>query len=161
MEGGLKNLYDGWREKLVEILAYLEAYIDFPDEELPSDLVDKLENTVFKVNGEIAAHLGQNNAGERLREGFRVVIAGEPNAGKSSLLNALARREAVIVSDIAGTTRDAIDIYMDLNGYPVIFTDTAGLRETDEQIEKKGIEIAYDKAASADLVIALTDGQKM
>ena len=91
MEGGLKNLYDGWREKLVEILAYLEAYIDFPDEELPSDLVDKLENTVFKVNGEIAAHLGQNNAGERLREGFRVVIAGEPNAGKSSLLNALAR----------------------------------------------------------------------
>lgn len=161
MEGGLKNLYDGWREKLVEILAYLEAYIDFPDEELPSDLVDKLENTVFKVNGEIAAHLGQNNAGERLREGFRVVIAGEPNAGKSSLLNALARREAVIVSDIAGTTRDAIDIYMDLNGYPVIFTDTAGLRETDEQIEKKGIEIAYDKAASADLVIALTDGQKV
>lgn len=82
--------------------------------------MDKLENTVFKVNGEIAAHLGQNNAGERLREGFRVVIAGEPNAGKSSLLNALARREAVIVSDIAGTTRDAIDIYMDLNGYPVI-----------------------------------------
>lgn len=161
MEGGLKNLYDGWREKLVEILAYLEAYIDFPDEELPSDLVDKLENTVFKVNGEIAAHLGQNNAGERLREGFRVVIAGEPNAGKSSLLNALARREAVIVSDIAGTTRDAIDIYMDLNGYPVIFTDTAGLRETDEQIEKKGIEIAYDKAASADLVIALIDGQKV
>ena len=143
MEGGLKNLYDGWREKLVEILAYLEAYIDFPDEELPSDLVDKLENTVFKVNGEIAAHLGQTNA------------------GKSSLLNALARREAVIVSDIAGTTRDAIDIYMDLNGYPVIFTDTAGLRETDEQIEKKGIEIAYDKAASADLVIALTDGQKV
>ncbi len=161
MEGGLKNLYDGWREKLVEILAHLEAYIDFPDEELPDDLVTALENTVFKVNGEIAEHLGQSNAGERLREGFRVVIVGEPNAGKSSLLNALARREAVIVSDIAGTTRDAVDIYMDINGYPVIFTDTAGLRETNEQIEKKGIEIAYDKASSADLIIALTDGRKV
>lgn len=161
MGGELKNLYDGWREKLVEIMAYLEAYIDFPDEELPDDLVAKLENTVFKVAADVKKHLEQNNCGERLREGFRVVIIGEPNAGKSSLLNTLARREAVIVSDIAGTTRDAIDVYMDINGYPVVFTDTAGLRETDEQIEKKGIEIAYDKALAADLIIALIDGQNV
>lgn len=161
MDGGLKNLYDGWREQLVNIMAYLEAYIDFPDEELPDDLVEKLENTVFKVSDDIKAHLGQSNCGERLREGFRVVIVGEPNAGKSSLLNALAKREAVIVSDIAGTTRDAIDVYMDVNGYPVIFTDTAGLRETEEQIEQKGIEIAYDKAEKADLIICLINGQNV
>lgn len=159
MDGELKNLYESWRTDLVEILAYLEAYIDFPDEELPDNIVSKLENTVFKVSGEIKKHLSQSNAGERLREGFRVVIVGEPNAGKSSLLNTLARREAVIVSDIAGTTRDAIDVYMDINGYPVIFTDTAGLRDTKEQIEKKGIEIAYDKALSADLIIALSESE--
>ncbi len=159
MDGELKNLYESWRTGLVEILAYLEAYIDFPDEELPDNIVLKLENTVFKVSGEIKKHLSQSNAGERLREGFRVVIVGEPNAGKSSLLNTLARREAVIVSDIAGTTRDAIDVYMDINGYPVIFTDTAGLRDTKEQIEKKGIEIAYDKALSADLIIALSESE--
>ncbi len=161
MNGELKNLYDGWREKLVEILAYLEAYIDFPDEELPDDLVSRLENTVFKVADEIDGHLRQSSCGERLREGFRVVILGEPNAGKSSLLNALAKREAVIVSDIAGTTRDAVDVYMDINGYPVIFTDTAGLRETQEQIERRGIEIAYDKAKNADLVIALLNGENV
>ncbi len=161
MNGDLKNLYDGWREKLVEILAYLEAYIDFPDEELPDDLVSRLENTVFKVAEEIDRHLRQSSCGERLREGFRVVILGEPNAGKSSLLNTLAKREAVIVSDIAGTTRDAVDVYMDINGYPVIFTDTAGLRETQEQIERRGIEIAFDKAKSADLVIALLNGENI
>ena len=110
---------------------------------------------------QLAALRATFDRGGVLKNGVGAVILGRPNAGKSSLLNALARREAVIVSDIAGTTRDAIDIYMDLNGYPVIFTDTAGLRETDEQIEKKGIEIAYDKAASADLVIALTDGQNV
>ena len=158
MEGGLKNLYDGWREKLVEILAYLEAYIDFPDEELPSDLVDKLENTVFKVNGEIAAHLGQNNAGERLREGFRVVIAGEPNAGKSSLLNALARREAVIVSDIAGTTRDVIKESVEIKGIKLNFLDTAGIRDSGyDEIEKIGIEKSRAAVKTADVVIFLSD----
>jgi len=161
MNGELKNLYETWRSELVKVMAYLEAYIDFPDEEIPDNVVSELDNTVFKIRSSIEQHLRQNNCGERLRDGFRVVIVGEPNAGKSSLLNALARREAVIVSDIAGTTRDAIDVYMDINGFPVVFTDTAGLRDTKEVIEQKGIEIAYGKAREADLVIALADGQNV
>lgn len=159
MDGELKNLYESWRSDLVSVLSYLEAYIDFPDEELPDDIVSNLENTVFKVKNSIQSHLSQSNCGERLRDGFRVVILGEPNAGKSSLLNALAKREAVIVSDVAGTTRDAIDVYLNIGGYPVIFTDTAGLHSTEEQIEKKGIEIAYEKAEDADLIVALIDGK--
>ncbi|MBR2923049.1 MAG: tRNA uridine-5-carboxymethylaminomethyl(34) synthesis GTPase MnmE [Alphaproteobacteria bacterium] len=160
MEGNLRGLYDGWREELLKILAHLEAYIDFPDEELPSDIIDNIQNTVFKIKESISKHLSDGNIGERLRDGFRVVILGEPNAGKSSLLNAIAKREAVIVSDVAGTTRDAIDIHLDINGYPVVFTDTAGLRNTDEKIEQKGIEIAYKKAQDADVVICLFDGLK-
>ena len=159
MNGELKNLYNGWREDLVKVLSYLEAYIDFPDEDLPEDIVLNLENTVFKIKNDIQKHLSQNNIGERLRDGFRVVIAGEPNAGKSSLLNALAKRNAVIVSDIAGTTRDAVDIHMDINGYPVVITDTAGLRNTDEQIEKEGVKIAFERAKDADLIILLVDGK--
>ena len=157
MDGGLKNLYDGWRQTLVGLLAHLEAYIDFPDEDIPQNITDNMQNTVFKVIEDIKNHLKDNTAGERLREGYRVVVAGPPNAGKSSLLNTIAKREAVIVSDIAGTTRDAIDIHLDLGGYPVIFTDTAGLHETSEVIEQKGIEIAYNKIKEADLVICLFD----
>lgn len=159
MNGDLKDLYEGWRTTLVNVLAHLEAYIDFPDEELPQNIISNIENTVFKVREEIEKHLSQSCYGEKLRDGFNVVILGEPNAGKSSLLNILAQREAVIVSDIAGTTRDAIDVYMDINGYPVIFTDTAGLRITDEEIEKKGIEIAFSKAKEADLIIALVNAE--
>jgi tRNA modification GTPase len=157
MEGILKNIYDNWREQLLKVMAYLEAYIDFPDEELPKNIIDNLQNTVFKIQNDIENHLSSNNIGERLRDGFRVVILGEPNAGKSSLLNAIAKRDAVIVSDIAGTTRDAIDIHMDINGYPVIFTDTAGLRQTLEAVEKQGIERAYAKAQDADIIICLFD----
>ena len=157
MEGGLKNLYQSWRDKLLMIMAHLEAYIDFPDEEIPEDTVLQLENTVFKLSEEISRHLSSDNIGERLREGFRVVIVGPPNAGKSSLLNAIVKREAAIVSDIAGTTRDAVDVHLDLKGYPVMFTDTAGLREVEDAIEKKGIEIAYQKIQEADLVICLFD----
>lgn len=157
MEGNLKNLYSGWREELLKVLVYLEAFIDFPDEEIPQNDVFKLENTVFKLNQDIKKHLSDNEIGERLREGFRIVIVGAPNAGKSSLLNAIVNREAVIVSDIAGTTRDAIDVHLDLKGYPVMFTDTAGLREVEDVIEKKGIEIAYHKIEEADLIICLFD----
>ncbi len=160
MQGELKNLYNGWREKLLKVMAHLEAYIDFPDEELPSDIIDNLQNTVFKVKEDITKHLNKGNNGERLRDGFRVVILGEPNAGKSSLLNTVAQREAVIVSDIAGTTRDAIDIHLDIDGYPIIFTDTAGIREAAGIIEQKGIELAYTKAQDADVVICLFDGLK-
>lgn len=160
MEGGLKNLYDDWREQLLKILAHLEAFIDFPDEDIPNNVISEMKNNVFKLENSVYEHLKSDNIGERLREGFRVVIVGPPNAGKSSLLNAIANREAVIVSDIAGTTRDAIDIHLDIKGYPVMFTDTAGLREANEEIEKKGIEIAYSKIKSADFIICLFDASK-
>lgn len=157
MEGGLKNLYDGWREELLKVYAYLEAYIDFPEENIPDDIKESNLNTVFKLIKAIDEHLNTASYGERLREGFRVVIAGPANAGKSSLLNAVVKRNAVIVSDIAGTTRDAIDINLDINGYPVIFTDTAGIRNADNQIEQQGIEIAFEKIRQADMVLALFD----
>lgn len=160
MEGGLKNLYDGWREELIKILAYLEAYIDFPDEDIPQELVDRLLNDVFKLRTAIDSHLNSDSIGERLREGFRVVIVGPPNAGKSSLLNAVVNRDAAIVSAIAGTTRDAVDVHLDIKGYPVMFTDTAGIREVEEEIEKQGIEIAFRKIADADLVLCLFDASK-
>ena len=160
MEGGLKKLYDDWREQLLKILAHLEAFIDFPDEDIPNNVMSEMKNNVFKLENSVYEHLKSDNIGERLREGFRVVIVGPPNAGKSSLLNAIANREAVIVSDIAGTTRDAIDIHLDIKGYPVMFTDTAGLREANEEIEKKGIEIAYSKIKSADFIICLFDASK-
>lgn len=157
MEGGLKNLYEDWRQELVTIMAHLEAYIDFPDEDIPESVVNNLNNTVFKLHQSIEKHLQADNIGERLREGFRVVIVGKPNAGKSSLLNAIAKRDVVIVSDIAGTTRDAIDIHLDLKGYPIIITDTAGIRETEEAIEQQGVAIAYKKISDADMLICLFD----
>lgn len=157
MEGNLRNLYTSWRENLVNVLSYLEAFIDFPEEEIPENLSEKILNTVFKTKSKIKQHLQNNNVNERLRNGFRVVIAGEANAGKSSLINALVKRNAVIVSDIAGTTRDAIDLNLDMGGYPVIITDTAGIRETDNPIEQQGIDIAKEKISEADIVIAIYD----
>ena len=160
MEGNLKNLYTSWRSDLVRILSYLEAFIDFPDEDIPENLKDDILNTVFKVRKEINQHLQGNNVNERLRNGFRIVIAGSANAGKSSLINTLTQRNAVIVSDIAGTTRDAIDINLDIKGYPIVITDTAGIRETNNPIEKQGIEIALQRISDADIVIALYDASE-
>lgn len=157
MEGNLKNLYSSWRSELVKVLSYLEAYIDFPEEDIPEELYEDILNTVFKVKKDIKKHLDGNTVNERLKNGFKIVISGEANAGKSSLINALVKRNAVIVSDIAGTTRDAIDINLDIGGYPVIITDTAGIRETENPIEKQGIEIALKKIDEADIVIALYD----
>ena len=145
MDGNLKNLYSEWREDLLRVLSYLEAFIDFPEEDIPTDLYEKILNTVFKVKHDIKNHLSDNKVNERLKNGFRVVLCGATNAGKSSLINALVKRNAVIVSDIAGTTRDAIDISLDIGGYPVIITDTAGIRETDNPIETQGIDIAKQK----------------
>ena len=157
IEGNLRSLYTSWRENLVNVLSYLEAFIDFPEEDIPENLSEEILNTVFKTKTEIKQHLQNNNVNERLRNGFRIVIAGEANAGKSSLINALVKRNAVIVSDIAGTTRDAIDLNLDMGGYPVIITDTAGIRETDNPIEKQGIDIAKEKISEADIVIAIYD----
>ena len=157
MEGNLKNLYSGWRENLVRILSYIEAFIDFPEEDIPENLYKEILNTVFKVKNEIKKHLTGNNVNERLKNGFRIVITGAANAGKSSLINTLVKRNAVIVSDIEGTTRDAIDINLDIDGYPIIMTDTAGIRETNNPIEKQGIDIAVQKTKEADFVIAIYD----
>ena len=157
MEGNLKNLYSTWRSELVKVLSYLEAYIDFPEEDIPEELYEDILNTVFKVKKDIKEHLDGNTVNERLKNGFKIVISGEANAGKSSLINALVKRNAVIVSDIAGTTRDAIDINLDIGGYPVVITDTAGIRKTENPVEKQGIEIAFKKIDEADIVIALYD----
>ena len=142
---------------IIELRMLVESSLDFPEEDIPEDLNNDILNTVFKVKREINKHLQNNAVNERLRDGFKVVIAGKANAGKSSLVNALIKRNAVIVSDIAGTTRDSIDLNLDIKGYPVIITDTAGLRKTCNPIEKQGIDIAKQKIEEADIVLALYD----
>jgi len=157
LSGSLKNLYSSWREDLVKTLSFLEAYIDFPDEEIPDNLSQEILNTVFKVKKNIKEHLSENNLTEQLKNGFKVVIAGETNSGKSSLINALTQSNTMIVSDVAGTTRDSVDINLDIKGYPIVITDTAGIRRTKNKIEKIGIDIALDKIKKADIVLALYD----
>lgn len=157
MGGALLNLYDSWRNKLVDILSYIEAYIDFPDENIPENTVFKIENSVSELVEEIKNHVRANNVSERLRDGFKVVIAGPTNAGKSSLINAIAKRNVAIVSDIAGTTRDVIDAYIDLDGYPIILSDTAGLRDSFDEVEQIGIKLAQEKIAEADYKIFMFD----
>lgn len=158
MRGALSNLYEGWRRDILEASALMEAAIDFSDEDdVATDAADRALAIVRKLEGEIAAHLDDGHRGEILRDGFRVVLAGPPNAGKSSLLNALARREAAIVSEEAGTTRDAIEVRLDLEGLPVIVTDTAGIRTASGEVEKEGIRRALAHAREADLILWLSD----
>lgn len=157
MSGTLFSLYEDWRERLVSVLSYIEAYIDFPDENIPQDTVFKIENNVFKIISEISEHIKANKVDERMRDGFNVVISGPANAGKSSLMNALMRRNVAIVSEIAGTTRDVLDAYADVGGFPVVFSDTAGLRDTDDAIEKIGVKLAKEKIGSADFNIFIFD----
>lgn len=160
MGGALKERYDDWRHRLVQALAHLEAVIDFPDEDLPPDVDARLWGQVADLRGEIAVHLDDKQRGERTREGVHVAIIGPPNAGKSSLLNALVRRDAAIVSDIPGTTRDVIEVHLDLGGYAVTIADTAGLRDAGDIIEDEGIRRAHKRAKEADLKIALFDGAR-
>ena len=156
--GELGALYESWRARLIELLAYQEAAIDFVDEDLPPDMLADAAALIAALIAEICAHLADQRRGERLRDGFSVVILGAPNAGKSTLLNALARRDAAIVSARAGTTRDVIDVHLDLGGWPVVLTDTAGLRESTDEIEAEGIRRALARAADADLKLILLDG---
>lgn len=156
--GHLATLYDGWRTRLIECQALMESAIDFSDEGDVSDSAAAAATERATIlTEEISSHLAGSVRGEIIRDGFRVVIAGPPNAGKSTLLNALARRDAAIVSAEAGTTRDAIEVHLDLAGLPVIVTDTAGIRETTGDIEREGIRRTYDRARTADLIIWLTD----
>jgi tRNA modification GTPase len=142
---------------LLRSLAHLEAEIDFIEEDLPGDVSAGLRLEIARLIKEIDAHLADRNRGERLREGVSIAIVGAPNVGKSSLLNALARREAAIVASRAGTTRDVIEVHLDLGGYPIILADTAGLRESDDEIEAEGIRRARAHAADADLKLVLLD----
>lgn len=157
LQGGLKEQYERWRGELVRALAHIEATIDFVDEELPDDLAKSVQPRVAKLRTEIANHLNDHRRGEIVRDGFTVVILGAPNVGKSSLLNALARRDVAIVSSVPGTTRDAIEVDLDLGGYAVTLIDTAGLRDTTDEIESEGIKRARAKAQHADIRLGVID----
>src|SRR5258708_22214413 len=150
MDGALHRLYEDWRTLGLRSLAHLEAAIDFPDEDLPDGIADVVRAGISRLKAEIAAHL-DDGRGERLREGLHIAIIGPPNAGKSSLLNLLARRDAAIVSEAAGTTRDVIEVHLDLGGWPVVLADTAELREASDAVEQEGVRRARARASSADL----------
>ena len=155
LEGALGALYGGWRRRLVRALAHLEAAIDFPEEDLPPALVAELGADLGGLAAAVARHLDDARRGERLRAGFLVAIVGAPNVGKSSLLNALGRRDAAIVDAAAGTTRDVVEIGLDIGGFPVTLADTAGLREAAGAVESEGVRRAVARAAAADLKLAL------
>jgi tRNA modification GTPase len=152
--GALSGLYDSWRAELIRLRAHLEADIEFPDEDI-GDPVAQMSGQLGALRDSIAEHLADARRGERLRDGLAIAVVGAPNAGKSSLVNALARRDVAIVSPEAGTTRDAIEVHLDLGGYPVILIDTAGLREAPGLVESEGIRRARARAGAADLVLAL------
>jgi tRNA modification GTPase len=156
-EGSLRALYEGWRRELLQARALVEAGLDFADEgDVVADVSLKADAIVVSLRAAIARHLA-DRSGERLRDGLRVVIAGPPNVGKSSLLNALAKRDAAIVSEEAGTTRDVIEVHLDLGGVPVILTDTAGLREAEGRVERAGIDRALKRVGEADIVLWVVD----
>jgi len=155
-EGALSQLYGSWAERLRRLLAQQEALIDFPDEDLPEDVEPRLLAELRDLGAEMAAHLAAGGPGERLRRGLVFVVAGNPNVGKSTLVNALAGREAAIVSPVAGTTRDALEVRVVLGDVPVTLVDTAGLRDTEDAVEAEGVRRARRHAGAADLVLLVT-----
>ena len=158
LKGLIGDRAEEWRRRLIEALALVEARIDFSDEgNVPENLVEPALHAAQQLRSEIATALADGRRGERLREGFVVAIAGPPNAGKSTLLNRLARREAAIVSPYPGTTRDVIEVHLDLDGYPLTLLDTAGVRQSDDPVEQEGVRRARERAAAADLILWVTD----
>ncbi|MBV9063965.1 MAG: tRNA uridine-5-carboxymethylaminomethyl(34) synthesis GTPase MnmE [Alphaproteobacteria bacterium] len=155
--GALTTLYEGWRAALIRAAAWVESTIDFSDEEVPRGALEDARSIIKDVLKEIRVHLEDARRGEILRDGFRLTVIGPPNSGKSSLVNALARRDVAIVSEIAGTTRDLLEVHLDLGGVPVIVTDTAGLRESSDPLEAEGIRRALGQMDSADAVLLLLD----
>ena len=157
MSGRSSEKFNLLREKLLKILSNVEAKIDFPDEDLSDDVIKNIKNNSIKIRKEIEKVLDDQKVGERIREGFKIAIIGPTNAGKSSLLNHLSNRDVAIVSEIAGTTRDVIEAHLNLDGYPVVISDTAGIRESQDEIEKKGIKLALNRAEDADLNIIVIE----
>ena len=160
MSGKNSEIYNSWRSSLLKVLANVEAKIDFPDEDLPEKIMNEIKLNSSKIKNEIKKVLNDKKVGEIIREGFKIAILGPPNAGKSSLLNYLSRRDAAIVSEVAGTTRDVIEVHLNIDGYPVVLSDTAGIRESKDEIEKKGIILALKKAENADLNIVVIEPKK-
>ncbi|MBL8547218.1 MAG: tRNA uridine-5-carboxymethylaminomethyl(34) synthesis GTPase MnmE [Hyphomonadaceae bacterium] len=157
--GALSAVYEGWRGRLIEAAALIEAEIDFPDEDLPGALAQRAGPILQSLADDMGHHLDDAHRGERIRDGFRIAIIGPPNAGKSSLLNALAQREAAIVSDIPGTTRDVVEVRLVFAGFPVWIADTAGLREAADAIEAEGVRRALERAEGADLRIGVVEAR--
>ena len=161
MSGKSSDKFNSWRVKLIKILSHIEAKIDFPDEDLPKNIINEIQKTSNNVLKEIKKTLNDQKVGERIREGFKIAILGPPNSGKSSLLNYLSKRDVAIVSEIAGTTRDVIETHLNLDGYPVIVSDTAGIRNSKNEIEKKGIKIAFKRAEDADLKLVIVSAKNV
>lgn len=157
-EGALTEYCDGWRARLLHASAWAEAGIDFAEEDIPEDVLARARADASQILSEIQHHLDDSRRGEIVREGLYLTVIGPPNAGKSSLVNALARRDVAIVAATPGTTRDIVEVRLDLAGYPVIVADTAGLRETAEAVEAEGVRRALERAASADIVLLVLDG---
>ena len=161
MNGNSADKFNELREKLLKILSHVEAKIDFPDEDLPEDILKNIKKISNEVILNIKKILDDQKVGERIREGFKIAIIGPTNAGKSSLLNHLSNRDVAIVSEIAGTTRDVIETHLNIDGYPVVVSDTAGIRDSKNEIEKKGIKLALDKAENADLKLIVIDAKSI
>ena len=159
MNGKSADKFNQLREKLLKVLSHVEAKIDFPDDDLPEDILENIKKKSNEVLLDIKKILEDQRVGERIREGFKIAIIGPTNAGKSSLLNHLSNRDAAIVSEIAGTTRDVIETHLNIEGYPVVVSDTAGIRESINEIEKKGIKLALKKAEDADLKLIVIDAK--
>ena len=160
VNGEASKYYDDLRSKLIKSLSFIEAKIDFGEDDLPENVLKEVHKNIKSIHSDISKIINDNKVGEKIRDGFRVSIIGETNVGKSSLLNLLSKREVAIVSDEAGTTRDVIETYLNLDGYPVILADTAGIRDSKNDVEKKGISLALSKFKEADLNILVVDNSK-
>ena len=161
MNGKSADQFNFLREKLLKILSHVEAKIDFPDEDLPNDILKEIIKSSDDVLKNIEKILNDQKVGERIREGFKIAILGPTNAGKSSLLNHLSNRDVAIVSEVAGTTRDVIETHLSIDGYPVIISDTAGIRDSKDEIEKKGIKLSLNRADEADLKLVVVDAKSL
>ena len=159
MAGKSSDKFNSLRDRLLKILSNIEAKIDFPEDDLPSNILENINSEAKNIKLEIEKILNDQKVGEIIREGFKIAIVGPTNAGKSSLLNYLSQRDVAIVSEIAGTTRDVIEVHLNLDGFPVVVSDTAGIRESQDDIERKGIKLALEKAEKADLNLIVIDAK--